>query len=79
MKCRFCDSANIHTSRWQGGDLFWLLFFHLPMRCHDCIRRDHRNLFLVLRARSAARERRRREDMEADSVDSNEALSRQKS
>jgi hypothetical protein len=79
MKCRFCDSVNIRTSRWQGEDLFWLLFLHLPMRCHDCIRRDHRNIFLVLRARSAERERRRREDREDDAVDRDDVLSSQKS
>jgi len=78
MKCRFCDSANIRTSRWQGEDLFWLLLLRLPMRCHDCIRRDHRNLFLVLRARSAEREHRQQEDLEADSVGRNDALSGQK-
>lgn len=79
MKCRFCDSVNIHPSRWQRGDLFWLFFFRLPMRCHDCIRRDHRNLFLVLRARSADRERRRKEDLEDDAADRNDTFSSQKS
>ncbi len=79
MRCRFCDSYNIHPSRWQGQDLFWLLFLRLPMRCHDCIRRDYRNIFLVLRARSAERARLRREDLEDDSVDGNDALSSQKS
>ena len=46
----------------------------LPMRCHDCIKRDYRNLFLVLRAHSKERERRRKLDMEADSVDRNNAV-----
>ena len=74
MKCRFCDSINIHTSRWQGQDIFSLLLLQLPMRCHDCIKRDHRNLFLVLRARSEERERRRKRDLEEDSVDQNGAV-----
>jgi len=79
MNCRFCYSANIRPSRWQGGDFFWLLFLRLPMRCHDCIKRDYRNLFLVLRARSAERERRRKEDLEFESSQRNDNLSRQKS
>jgi hypothetical protein len=65
MKCRFCDSVNIRTSRWQGQDIFWLLFLMLPMRCHDCIKRDYRSMFLVLRARSAERNRRRKEELQA--------------
>lgn len=79
MKCRFCDSPNIRTSRWQGQDIFMLPFFMLPMRCHDCIKRDYRNLFSVLKARSAERERRRLQDLEANSSSSNDALSGQKS
>jgi len=74
MKCRFCDSPNIHSSRWQGHDIFMLLFLQFPVRCHDCIKRDHRNLFLVLRARSRDRELRRKQDLEADSVDRNDAV-----
>ena len=79
MKCRFCDSANIRTSRWQGQDLFMLPFFQLPMRCHDCIKRDYRNIFTVLKARSAERERRRKQDLEDESSDRNAALTGQKS
>lgn len=79
MKCRFCDSPNIRTSRWQGQDIFMLPFFQLPMRCHDCIKRDYRNMFAVLKARSAERERRRLRDLENDSSDTNTALSGHKS
>ena len=79
LKCRFCDSPNLRTSRWQAKDLFWLPFLRLPMRCHDCIRRDYRSLFLVLQARSAEREGRRKEALESESVDRNDALSDQKS
>jgi hypothetical protein len=46
------------------------------MRCHDCIKRDYRNLFSVLKARSAERERRRLRDLEDDAAD---AFSSQKS
>jgi hypothetical protein len=51
----------------------------LPMRCHDCIKRDYRSIFLVLRARSAERELRRKRDLEDESSDRNDALSGQKS
>lgn len=51
----------------------------LPMRCHDCIKRDHRNMFVALRARSEERERRRMRDLEADSVDRNDTLRSEKS
>jgi hypothetical protein len=56
-----------------------LPFFQLPMRCHDCIKRDYRNMFAVLKARSAERERRRLRDLENDSSDTNTALSGHKS
>ena len=78
MKCRFCDSPNIRTSRWQGQDLFMLPFFQLPMRCHDCIKRDYRNMFMVLKARSTERELRRKADLEDESSDSKDVLSGQK-
>jgi hypothetical protein len=78
MKCRFCDSNNIHTSRWQGLDIFMLPLLCLPMRCHDCIKRDHRSLFKVLRIRSEERARRRKQDLEADSANRNDALQSEK-
>jgi len=74
MKCRFCDSTNIHTSRWQGMDFFMLPLLLLPMRCHDCIKRDHRNMFLVLQAHSKERERRRRRELESDAVNRSNAV-----
>jgi hypothetical protein len=45
-----------------------LLFLLVPVRCYDCMTRQYRNLFAVLRARSAERRRRREEDLEADSA-----------
>ena len=74
MKCRFCYSTNIHTSRWQGLDIFMLPLLLLPMRCHDCIKRDHRNMFLVLQARSKQRDRRQKRDLESNSVDQSDAV-----
>ncbi len=79
LLCRFCDSPNIRTSRWQGKDLFWLPFLRLPMRCHDCIKRDYRSIFLVLKLRSVERERRRKEELEAESSETKDGLSGQKS
>jgi hypothetical protein len=49
------------------------------MRCHDCIRRDYRSMFLVLKARSAERARRHKEDNDAESADRKDELSSQKS
>jgi hypothetical protein len=68
MKCHFCDSSNFHRSRWQAHDVLALPFLLLPMRCYDCMRRQYRNLFVVLRARSAERRRRREEGLEVDTA-----------
>lgn len=76
MKCRFCDSFNIHTSRWQGQDFLMLPLLLLPMRCHACTKRDYRNMFLVLvlKVRSSERRRRRKWKQHAEPADRKSAL-----
>jgi hypothetical protein len=56
MRCQFCDSTNIRTSRWQAQDFFMLPLLMVPVRCHDCIKRTYRNLFLILWAQAEKRE-----------------------
>jgi hypothetical protein len=55
VRCGWCGSANLRTSRFQLTDLRRLLLLHYPVRCRSCRERSYRFLFLLWRLPKAAR------------------------
>jgi len=47
MRCDWCGSTNLRTSRFRMPDLFRLICLQYPVRCHGCHQRSFASLFSV--------------------------------
>ena len=54
MKCDWCESTDMRTSRFRQRDLLRLPLLQYPVRCQACYRRNFANLLSVLRLPKAA-------------------------
>jgi hypothetical protein len=39
MECPTCGALSVRTSRFRSRDLFMLIRFRFPVRCHNCMER----------------------------------------
>lgn len=51
MRCRFCGSEKLRTSRFRGTDLFRILLFEYPIRCRECDMRGYTTILQALHIR----------------------------
>ena len=51
MRCRFCGSEKLRTSRFRGTDLFRILLFEYPIRCRECNMRGYTTILQALHIR----------------------------
>lgn len=61
MKCQYCGSTKLRTSRLRVGDVVRLLLFQYPVRCRACRERDYAGLMLAVGLRQAEKARRAEE------------------
>ena len=61
MKCQYCGSTKLRTSRFRVGDVVRLLLFQYPLRCRACRERDYAGLMLAIGLRQAEKARRAEE------------------
>jgi len=54
MKCDWCESTDMRTSRFRRQDLPRLFLFQYPVRCHACHQRTFANLFSALKLPNSA-------------------------
>ncbi len=46
MKCLWCESSKMRTSRLRMDDLLHLLQLQYPVRCRTCGQRDYASIFI---------------------------------
>jgi hypothetical protein len=51
MKCLFCGSERLRTSRFRAPDLIRLLGLRYPIRCNDCKMRSYVGFLHALQIR----------------------------
>lgn len=51
MKCLFCGSERLRTSRFRAADMIRLLGFQYPIRCNDCKMRTYVGILQALQIR----------------------------
>jgi hypothetical protein len=58
MACRNCGVWNFRLSRFRRTDLSRVLLLQYPVRCRECLERDHAFILDVFKLKSAKNDRR---------------------
>lgn len=61
MECKLCGSTKMRGSRLHLPDLSHLIFFHYPVRCRVCYKREFVNIFIAFKVRRAHKARHKEE------------------
>lgn len=64
VHCHVCGSKDLRPSRFQPGDLVYLLTLRHPVRCRDCRRRFCVSILHIRKVKRDARMRRTRRNRE---------------
>jgi hypothetical protein len=56
--CRYCGTRNFRISHFRRADLLRLLILQYPVRCRECLERDHSFFFDLFSLKSTQMRRR---------------------